>query len=263
MEMEREAIAWRVCRYASLDSTNREAVRLAERGAPEGTVVVARAQTAGRGRRKRVWRSPEGGLWMSVLFRPSVDPACGAQLTVVAAVAVAEALQRAAGVACGIKWPNDILTARGKLCGILSEMTLDEDGIAHAIVGIGVNVNATRATLGNELSKIASSLYLETGRFWKEEEIQEAIQDFLGRWYAVWQKEGFEKVREAWLRKSCTIGKSVRVLDDGREIFAGRALDMDACGALVIRAAGGELRRFDFGEISLRDETGGSNCEEA
>lgn len=189
---------------------------------------------------------------MSAIFRPTVDPACGAQLTLVTAVAVAEALQRATQVECGIKWPNDILARGGKLCGILSEMALDETGIAHAIVGLGVNVNATRAALGNELANVATSLYLETGRFWEEEQVQEKIQTALLRWYAVWQAEGFERIRSAWLQRSCTIGKDVKVLDDGREIFAGRAEDMDACGALVVRTASGAARRFDFGEISLR-----------
>lgn len=250
--MKQAAFVWRVRCYETLESTNCEALRLAESGAPEGTVVVARCQTAGKGRQGRVWNSPQGGLWMSAIFRPVVDPACGAQLTLVAAVAVAEALHRAVGVVCGIKWPNDILAPGGKLCGILSEMTLDEAGIAHAIVGLGVNVNATRAALGNELANVASSLYLETGRFWEEEQVRGAIQEALLRWYVVWQEEGFERIRSAWLQRNCTIGKDVKVLDDGREIFAGRAEDMDACGALVVRAAGGAARRFDFGEISLR-----------
>lgn len=238
--------------YAALDSTNARASELAVRGAAEGTVVIADRQYAGRGRMQRIWESPAGGgLWFSVILRPCARPARGAQLTLVAAVAVAAALRAATGVPCMIKWPNDLLVDGRKLCGILSEMVLDAEGIDYVVIGIGINVNLLKTDFSAALAEAVTSVYLETGKVWDKEPILQAILTSFAFWYGVWLEEGFEKIRVAWLWHSCTIGKLVRVKDDGREDFSGIAEGMGSDGCLLVRGNDGITEKIDFGEIDL------------
>ena len=126
--------------YEQLDSTNLKALELAKQGAAEGTVVVAARQTAGRGRLRRKWESPEGkGLWLSMILRPTIAAEYCAQITLLTAVAVVKALQVVTDKKFSIKWPNDIVLDGKKVCGILAEMALAADGsIEYAVVGIGI-----------------------------------------------------------------------------------------------------------------------------
>ncbi|PTN36990.1 biotin--[acetyl-CoA-carboxylase] ligase [Desulfonatronum sp. SC1] len=148
------------------DWTNREAARLAQAGAAEGTVVVAAAQTAGRGRFQRHWHSQPGlNLTFSLLLRPSLEPARIPQLPILAAAALLPALDRVFGDTpskLAIKWPNDILADGRKLCGILCECETEADLVHHIILGIGINVNSRRFPV--DLRETATSLALETGR---------------------------------------------------------------------------------------------------
>lgn len=238
--------------YASLDSTNVRAAELAALGAREGTLVVADRQSAGRGRMKRVWDSPAGGgLWFSLILRPNVQPEHGAQLTLVAAVAVAVALREATCLKCAIKWPNDLLVNGRKLCGILSEMVLDDSEIAYAVVGIGLNVNLRKEDFSGELADAATSVCLETGRIWDRNAVLQAILASFETWYGIWLENGFERIRVEWLKRSCTIGNLVKVRDDDQEIFSGIAEGMDVDGCLIVRDKDGITEKFDFGEIHL------------
>ncbi len=124
-----------------VDSTNEEAKRQAEKGAPDGTLVAAAEQSAGKGRRGRTWISEKGtGVWMSLLLRPDFPPECASMLTLVAAMAVEKGISRVTGVDGQIKWPNDVVIEGKKVCGILTEMSTEMECIHYVVVGIGINV---------------------------------------------------------------------------------------------------------------------------
>src|SRR5918998_799864 len=151
-----------ILRFDSLPSTNTEAARQAALGAPEGLCVVAREQTAGRGRRERSWASPkDAGLYLSVVLRPALEARLWPLLTLAAALAVRDALGEACGLEADIKWPNDLLAGGRKLCGILAETAEGTRGRA-VVLGVGVNLNGR--AFPEELSDTATSVEEQTGR---------------------------------------------------------------------------------------------------
>lgn len=240
--------------FEVLESTNVTAVAEARAGAPEGTVIVAARQEGGHGRMKRVWSSPLGGLWFSVILRPQIDPRFVAQTTLLAGVAVTKALRRLyESNSIRIKWPNDILLKDKKVCGILSEMNLNENGnIDYAVIGIGVNVAIDMAGLPKELSDKAASLNASLGKKYSCNQVLVAILAELQLLYKQWLHKGALAIMPQWKRYNCTLGKDVLVKDNDKVIFKGNAVDVDEEGALLVRSAEGVQQRFDFGEISIR-----------
>lgn len=224
-------------------STQDELRRLAERGTPEGGVVVADHQTQGRGRHGRAWvDEPGANLLFSVLLRPEIAPALIPQLSLLAAVASAEALGAAAGLAVRIRWPNDLLVGERKVGGILAEAAAVGERVAYVILGIGINVN--QAAFVPDLRAQATSLALEAGRSLDRELLLEALLGSLDRWYARYLREGFPPVREGWRQAAVTLGQHV----NGAGV-AGIAEDLDGDGALVVRTAEGALVRLVAGEL--------------
>ncbi len=238
--------AWAVRELQSVDSTQAEVARLARAGAPEGTVVSALHQTAGRGRwSRRWWDAPEESLLVSVLLRPAVPPARAPQLTLVAAVAVVDAVREAAGVTAAIRWPNDVMAGGRKLCGILAEASSGADGrLEHVVLGIGINVNQT--AFPPDIEALATSLCLVTGARHDRRAVLAALLAALRRWYGVYLAEGLGPVREAWRRASLTLGE--RVTSPGAR--AGLAVDLDEDGALLVQADDGTLQRLSSGEVT-------------
>ncbi|WXJ80831.1 Bifunctional ligase/repressor BirA [Moorella humiferrea] len=238
--------------YDEVGSTNQVAKELADNGAPEGTVVVAEAQSGGRGRRGRLWLSPpQKGIWFSLIFRPRVAPTQASQLTLLAAVAVAAAVRKYTGLPPGIKWPNDILLGGRKVCGILTEIKAEMDAVEYIVQGIGLNVNAEADDFTPDVRPYATSLFLELGRRVARLPLFQEMLYQLEKWYERWQEEGFEPVRSAWKEASVTLGREVAV-NSWREVTTGVAVDIDVEGALKVRTAGGEVRRFTSGEVTLR-----------
>ncbi|HTP27951.1 MAG TPA: biotin--[acetyl-CoA-carboxylase] ligase [Anaeromyxobacteraceae bacterium] len=232
-------------------STNDVAKRLAEEGALHGEVVVAEAQTAGRGRRGRTWASSPGkNLLLSVILRPDLPPSRCAELTLVASVALCEVVRRA-GVQASIKWPNDLLVRGRKLAGILTELATDPDRVHWAVVGIGVNVNARTEDFAAELRSAATSLAIERREPVARALFAAALLGTLEEWLDRHAMEGFSPVREAWKGMSDTLGQEVRVLSGGRETV-GRAEDVDELGALVVRTATGRERVLSGDVEALR-----------
>ena len=223
----------------TVDSTQNVLTRLAAEGAAEGTVVTARHQTAGRGRRgRRWWDAPGQSLMMSVLLRPSISIGQAPQLSLVAGLAVADALEIAAGVTARIRWPNDVLVDGKKIAGVLPEAVARGDGrLAYVLLGIGVNVDQDRFPddLGNE----ATSLGLATGRTHDHGRLLEAVLEALDRRYDEWLSAGFAGLRDEWRRRASTLGERVPT-GDGRE---GVAVDVDESGALLVDAGRGTLTR--------------------
>ncbi len=239
------------------DSTNNEAKRLAESGAAHGTLVVAEHQEAGKGRRGRSWASQTGtGIWMTILLKPEFPPSRAAMLTLVAAMAVADGIQATTGLEAGIKWPNDIVLAGKKVCGILTEMSAEPDYINHVVVGIGINANI--AEFPEEIQKKATSLFLEKG----QRVCRAAVIA------SVW--EAFEKYYEKFLRtadlsllqteyEERLLNKDEKVcVLDPKGNWNGTAKGIDAGGRLLVEADGdinqeiGGVKAVDSGEVSVR-----------
>jgi len=238
--------------YDEVGSTNQVAKDLADGGAPEGTVVVAETQKSGRGRLGRSWFSPGSkGIWVSVVLRPRVPPVQLPQLSLLAAVAAVEAVEETTGLRPGIKWPNDLLLRERKLAGILTEMRAEMDTTQYVVLGIGINVNLAQEDFTPDIRPLATSLEVELGRRVERLPLLQALLYRLEAWYERWQEEGFAPVAQAWREASITLGHQVRVVAAER-VYAGRAVDIDGEGALLVEEEGGNLRRFHYGEISLR-----------
>lgn len=246
--------------HEAVASTQDRVRELARAGSPHGTLVVAGVQTGGRGRLRRAWGSPEGGLWMSLVIRPDLQAAAAPRVTQTAAVAVAKAL-RGLGVDVGIKWPNDLLAEPGgrKICGILAEASLrsaragDSPRLDYALLGVGLNANLDPgdlgvtdrevATLRSELGRDADPLELLGG-------ILQSLHSELGRVH------DFAAVLEDWRALSLTLGRDVRVRRPGGTL-EGRAVDIGPEGALLLRT-GGRLVELHEGEVEqLRQDVGG------
>lgn len=235
-----------VLHFVSLPSTNDLAKELARQGYPEGSVVIAETQTAGRGRLGRVWESPPGtGIYLSVILRPGLPPGELPKLTLTAAVAVVEAIQDATGLRMGIKWPNDILWNGKKLGGILTEMETESDQISHVILGVGLNINTP--AFPAPLAGLATSLS-STGRRYSRLEIVRAFLRRLDENYRTFLRREFPVILEAWRRAAVTLGRPVTV-KQGSEEISGLALDVAPDGALLVKTSGGEVRSVISGEI--------------
>lgn len=219
------------------DSTQSEVQRLAAAGAPEGTVVTARHQRAGRGRRGHDWwDAPGQSLLVSVLLRPAGPVTSAPQLSLVGGLAVADALAAVASVPTRIRWPNDLLVEGRKVCGILAEASTDGVGKLHHVI-LGIGVNLAQATFPAELADRATSLRLVIGRAPEADLVLAAVLEHLARRYETWRAGGFAALRAAWLERSTLPGQIVR-LPDGSD---GVGVDVGDDGVLRARAGDGRL----------------------
>jgi BirA family biotin operon repressor/biotin-[acetyl-CoA-carboxylase] ligase len=239
--------------HAEVDSTQRVARERARAGAPEGTVVVAERQTAGRGRLGRSWHSPAGvNLYCSVVLRPPLPPQAVPQVALVAGVAVAAALAEETGLRPAIKWPNDVLLGGRKVCGVLTEMDTALERVEHVILGIGVNLNARASAFPPELRAKATSCLLATGHRIDRAAFTARLLAALEARYGRFLSGGFASVRAEWESHSCLTGAQVRVVAPEGEL-AGRVLGLDADGALRLAQADGSVARVVAGEVTVRD----------
>ena len=238
-----------ILRFESLPSTNTEAARQAARGAREGLCIVAREQTAGRGRRERSWVSrKDAGLYASVVLRPRLEPRAWPLITLAAALAAREALSEACGLEADIKWPNDILAGGRKLCGILAETA---EGARGRAVVLGVGVNLRRGSFPPEISETATSVEEQTGGAPDAGRLLEALTRALARRYETLHAEGGgEETLRDWQRHSSYArGRRVRVALAG-ESFEGTTRGLDPDGALRVETRDGTLRTVRAGDVT-------------
>jgi BirA family transcriptional regulator, biotin operon repressor / biotin---[acetyl-CoA-carboxylase] ligase len=234
--------------FEEVASTNDLAKELAAQGAPEGTLVVAEAQSRGRGRLGREWTSPPGaGLYVSLLLRPVLPPTEMPQITLTTAVAVARALKRVTGVSPGIKWPNDLLLDGKKLGGILTEMETESEQIRHLVVGLGLNVS--NAVFPEELAGIATSLTLATGRSFSRVRLLQAWLEEFEDLYERFLAREFAGILEEWRSLTVTLGRRVTVRQ-GPLAICGKALEVAPDGALLLETDSGQVVRVTSGEIA-------------
>ncbi|MGB9937929.1 MAG: biotin--[acetyl-CoA-carboxylase] ligase [Methanobacterium sp.] len=239
--------------FREVDSTNEVAKRLAQEGAPEGTVVIAERQQKGRGRRGKQWVSPIGGAWMSLILRPDTLPMNAPQLTFTAGVAAAKTIKDEYGLKVGIKWPNDILIDNKKVCGILTEISTGKDSIDYIIAGIGIDANVDLDSLPPELRKHTTSLKTELdGEISRMILVRKFLENFESI-YNEFNQGNFQEILKKWRKYSKTIGSNVEIRK-GTEIIRGEAVGVNREGALILELKDGSLKKIISGECRHVEE---------
>jgi BirA family biotin operon repressor/biotin-[acetyl-CoA-carboxylase] ligase len=258
----RKKMAWmetrfRILRLDEVDSTNSYARRLAEGGASDGTVVVARKQTSGKGRLGRQWHSSgDFGLWFSVLLRPAFDPRFAGMLGISAGVAVAQAARSIAGADAVLKWPNDVLIEGRKVCGILAEGCTAGRRLEWAVVGIGINVTLPGGGFPPELEDVATALSQHCacgaeGSALDKDILLDAVLGEFGARYAMLHEGGTRLVRdEAAGLMECFLGRRVTIRGEFG-VLQVRALDLLEDGALLVKPDGGEMMQITAADVSI------------
>lgn len=241
--LKTEFIGRNIFLYNKTDTTNERAK--ANNNAPDGSVFIAETQTGGKGTRGRGWTSPRGtGIWHTILLKPDIPPLEAAQITLVAGIAVCKAVENGAM----IKWPNDIVIGSKKLCGILTEMSSEKNMINHIVCGIGVNVNTE--SFPDEIAHRATSMYIESGKKYKRNELTAKILNEFEYYYSKFLDGGLGAILDEYKKYCVTIGRDVNVTLK-KETITGRAIDVDADGSLVVETDGGTVR-VTSGEVSVR-----------
>jgi BirA family biotin operon repressor/biotin-[acetyl-CoA-carboxylase] ligase len=242
----------------SVGSTNTAAYIMAQEGAPEGTVVIADSQSAGKGRMGRSWQSPPGkGIWMSFILRPDLSANDMQTVTLAASVSVAKTLEQLTGIKPGIKWPNDIILDGRKVCGILTEMNSEIDRVNYIIVGIGLNFSQQEDDFDGNIRDTAISLAMhlkKNGIKLKNNMRNDIIKEILkifDYYYGLMLNSDKAAVIRDWRNYSVTLGSSIKVHSRNGE-FCGLAEDITEDGALVIKAEDGGIRIVTSGEVSIR-----------
>lgn len=240
----------RIYYEAEIDSTNTKAMKLAEEGAPHGTIVVTDHQMNGRGRRGRTWESPAGeAIAMTFLLRPKIDPNNASMLTLIAAMAVARGIEDETGLKAGIKWPNDVIINRKKVSGILTEMSAQADYVNHIVVGIGINVHIDE--FPEELKKIATSIFLELGIKINRAALIERICEYFEAYFEVFlQTEDLSAISKQYDAYMVNRNQPVKVLDP-KDTYEGTARGITTRGELLVDTW--ESRKLvSSGEVSVR-----------
>ena len=235
--------------YSSIGSTNDLLKELAAQGAPEGTLVIADEQTAGKGRQGRRWLAPPGtGLLLSLLFCPDLAPSQAQRLTMICSLAIADAVEGLTGLSVGLKWPNDIFIRGKKAGGILTESGTTGGRLDYVIVGMGLNVNLAISALP-ELIGMATSLSQELGREVSRLELLWEILEGIEARYKSLRKG--ELPHGEWAARLINLGRQVQVTTP-HGVLAGWAEGVDADGALILRTPGGQRQRILAGDVTLQ-----------
>lgn len=255
-EVELESIReteWAGCEiyyFDCIDSTNTKAKELAESGHPSGTFVVADQQTAGKGRRGRTWDSlPGTGIYMTLMLKPEINPNNASMLTLVAAMAVANAISTVTGTQALIKWPNDVVINGKKICGILTEMSAQFDYINNIVIGVGINVH--NEEFPEEIKDTAGSILLACGKRVHRADLIEAFLEEFERIYGIYlETEDMEGLQTEYDKLLVNMGRQVKVLDP-KEPFEGKAMGITKRGELIVDTW--ESRKLvSSGEVSVR-----------
>tara|TARA_Y100001934_G_scaffold270129_1_gene354567 strand:+ start:16073 stop:16846 length:774 start_codon:yes stop_codon:yes gene_type:complete len=234
----------------SVGSTNDEARIRAESGAPAGTIIWAKQQVSGRGRRGRAWNSPEGNLYCSIILRPEVSPAVAAQLSFVTALALGEGMHNLlpSSATLQYKWPNDVLIDGGKIAGILLESHVGENGnMEWVVIGTGVNVTSHPPDTerpATSLDKVGCQLPVA--------DVLTAYAQTLWTWIGRWNDFGFDPVRKAWLNRAIGLGESIEVRLPNQTLH-GTFDALDTNGALVLLTPEGR-QHISAGEVFVPNQ---------
>jgi len=247
--------------FNSVDSTNRALARLADRGAAEGTVVLAEGQTAGRGRHGSQWFSPEGAnLYASVLFHPGIAPRELPLFVPIASLALVETVWLE-GAPALIKWPNDVVVRGRKLGGVLVEAAVIGGRLAYVILGIGVNLNVQPAELAAGLGVTAEgavSLQEILGREVERNAFAATLLNRLEKWHHTFLTRGPDAVRAAWQARDALHGHRLEARTDG-EVCEGWCRGIHSDGSLILEDDAGQSRHIFAGAVRVLDDSPGED----
>jgi len=241
--------ARRIHHFFKVDSTNNAALHLAHAGEPHGSLVIAEEQTAGRGRTGRPWHSEKSsGIYLTVLLRPPLVPAQAPLLTLLAGLAIRDAVVEQTGLYPDLRWPNDLLLRGHKFCGVLTEMHAEPDRVHFVIVGIGLNVNHARVP--EALAPIATSLRMESGRVHSRLDLLVKLLRWLDRYYNQFLEEGAAAIVERFAAvSSFASGKRVRIAAAGQS-YEGVTAGLDPSGVLRVTRDDGQTALVIAGDVS-------------
>lgn len=236
--------------FKSIKSTMDYAKKLAEKGEPEGTVVIADYQSHGRGRFGRIWKAePEKNILMSVILRPTIPLDKFGILSFLTSISVAEAIEKNVDVKITTKWPNDLLINGKKFCGILLEASITVESGDFVIIGIGINVN--QENFPKEIQDYATSLYIETGKIIDRTVIvQDILRSLEARYFALKDAHNFKSVIEDWKKRCNMLGKKIMIIQGGKTI-TGKAIDVDERGFLLFEDENSNLLRLSSGDVTI------------
>ncbi len=233
-----------------VDSTNEELKRRARSGAAQGFTLVAEEQTFGKGRFGRSWRSPRGAsIYESILLRPEISASNIPCVTLAAGLAVCKAVNGLYDCGTKIKWPNDVIIGNKKICGILTEMTAEDNAVSYAVVGIGINVN--NYDFPQEIEEKATSILIETGVQHERNELIAAVAQEFEKIYNEFVLCGFGALKDEYIKNCATIGRDVSAYLS-RDIVTGEAVDVEADGGLIILTEDGERVHVSTGEVTVQ-----------
>ena len=255
--LSKECICKKVEAFETIDSTNTKAKQLAELGEEEGTLIISDEQTAGKGRRGRSWCSKKGAnIFMTLLIRPRIEPKYLSGITLLAAMSVATAIKDICDTEAKIKWPNDIVINKKKICGILTEMSSEMNYVNYAVIGIGINVNDDE--IPQEIRKNASSIYLETDRKVNRNELAAKVVEKFDSYYKEFLKTNdLSALTDEYNSMLISMNSEVKVLygmaetakPEDEEIGIARGIDVD--GSLLVETKEG-IKSIVSGEVSVR-----------
>ncbi len=238
--------------YDEVESTSDTAREYLENNAEEGTVIIAGRQTAGRSRKKDDWASPEGGIYMTMILKPDITLTQAPKLTIVTGVAIAKTLHDHFNIDVGIKWPNDILIEKKKICGILTEGIGEYDQLDAVLIGIGIDVNMSENKLPDDVQNVATTIKEEVNTKINRAEIIRVFFKVFEELYEKYQDGEFKYIVSEWRRLSATTGNRVKVYTNGRSIYAD-AVGIDNEGFLIVETDEGELEKITSGRVLIID----------
>lgn len=241
-----------IIHFDTIDSTNNKAKELASLGEVEGTTIISEEQTMGRGRLGRTWISPKyKGIWMSIILRPNISPQDASKITQIGAAAVLKAI-RDLELEAFIKWPNDIVLNKKKVCGILTEMSAEIDKINYLVVGIGINVNIDEYEFPKELINMATSLKsVSQKKIDRKNLVSNILNNFEKLYDELICKNSIDDTIQICKDYSVLLGKEVKIIKNNEEIIA-KAIDVNKDGNLVVKYESGETDNIISGEVSIR-----------
>ncbi len=236
-----------VYHFSETASTMDRAKELARKGAPHFSLVVAERQTSGRGRLNRQWCSEDGGIWCTLILRPTLPFAYIFQLNFAASVALAETIRGKTGLCATVKWPNDILAGQKKIAGLLSEMETRGEMLSFLNIGIGINVNNPPPNTVEDAGSIRSLTGMRVSR-------QNLLSGFLDRFEKLYNRIPGIDIISMWKARTSTIGTNV-VIETHEERFQGLAENIDRTGALILRTDTGTVRRVIYGDCFYKENS--------
>ena len=237
--------------YQEVSSTNTVAQTMALNGAKEGTIVISKFQTLGRGRMQRQWVCPTGkGILMSMILRPKLSIQFTSQLTLLTSVAMTETIRKITRCEAGIKWPNDIVLGGKKVCGILAQSNISINDTGYVIIGIGLNVNQDESQLPTDCKETSTSLRLEMGQKVSRHNVLNQFIIIWDKHYQMFLEKGYPYLREKWIENNITLGEYVSI-NRGDGSNEGLAIDISERGGLILSLPNGIVEEFLADDLSL------------